>query len=71
MDEARMEETPYGRNPASEGRFVLNLGDALALRNEEKGGAVYPLEREDEPFTGLGVNVHVLRRGEPNGHYHS
>ena len=36
-DEARIEDTPYGRNPASEGWFVLNLGDALALRNEEKG----------------------------------
>jgi hypothetical protein len=56
MDEARMEETPYGRDPATEGRFVLvlNLGAALALRNEEKGGAVYPLEREDEPFTASG-----------------
>ncbi|HUJ55918.1 MAG TPA: cupin domain-containing protein [Gaiellaceae bacterium] len=71
MDEARIEETPYGRNPAEEGWFVLNLADALAVRNEAKGGAVYPLEPEGEPYTDLGVNVRVLWPGEPNGHYHS
>ena len=26
MDEAKLDETPYGRNPAEEGWFVLNLG---------------------------------------------
>jgi hypothetical protein len=36
MDEATIQETPYGRNPASEGWFVLNLADALSMRNEEK-----------------------------------
>lgn len=71
MKEAKLEETPYGRNPADEGWFVLNLGDALAVRNEEKGGATYPLEPEGGPFTGFGVNVQVLWPGEPNGLYHS
>jgi len=71
MKEARLDETPYGRNPAEEGWFVLNLGDALAVRNEEKGGATYPLEPEAGPFTGFGVNVQVLWPGEPNGYYHS
>ena len=33
-------DTPYGRHVTSEGWFVLNLADALALRNEEKGGAL-------------------------------
>ena len=71
MHEARLDETPYGRNPADEGWFVLNLGDALAVRNEQKGGATYPLEPEGGPFTGFGVNVQVLWPGEPNGLYHS
>jgi hypothetical protein len=45
MNEARIDETPYGRNPATEGWFVLNLGDALAVRNQDRGStAVYPLE---------------------------
>ena len=71
MDEATLQDTPYGRNPAGEGWFVLNLGDALAIRNEAKGGALYPLEPEGEPFTGFGVHVHVVWPGEPNALYHS
>jgi uncharacterized cupin superfamily protein len=71
MDEARIDDTPYGRNPAEEGWFVLNLADALAVRNEEKGGAMYPLEPQGGPFTDFGVNVHVVWPGEPSALYHS
>jgi uncharacterized cupin superfamily protein len=71
MDEAKVDETPYGLNPAEEGWFVLNLGDALAVRNEVKGGAMYPLEPQGGPFTGFGVNVHVIWPGEPSAMYHS
>ncbi len=71
VDEASSEETPYGRYVTSEGWFVLNLADALAVRNEEKGGAVYPLEPRVSPFRDFGVNVRVLRPGEPNALYHS
>jgi mannose-6-phosphate isomerase-like protein (cupin superfamily) len=71
MEEAKLQEMPYGRNPETDGWFVLNLGDALAVRNEEKGGATYPLEPEGGGFTDFGVNVHVLWPGEPNGLYHS
>jgi uncharacterized cupin superfamily protein len=71
MDEATLDDTPYGRNPAEEGWFVLNLADALALRNEAKGGAIYPLEPQGGPFTDFGVNVHVVWPGEPSALYHS
>lgn len=71
MDEATFDETPYGRNPAGEGWFVLNLGDALALRNEEKGGAIIPLEPRGGPFENFGVNVHVVWPGAPSALYHS
>jgi uncharacterized cupin superfamily protein len=71
MDEAKIDDTPYGRNPAEEGWFVLNLGDALAVRNEEKGGAMYPLEPQGQPYAGFGVNVHVVWPGEPSALYHS
>jgi uncharacterized cupin superfamily protein len=70
-DEAEMQDTPFGSNPASEGWFVVNLGEALAVRNEEKGGAVYPLEPEELAFPGFGVNVHVVWPGEPSAMYHS
>jgi uncharacterized cupin superfamily protein len=71
MNEAKLDETPYGRNPAEEGWFVLNLGDALAVRNEEKGGAIFPLEPQGGPFADFGVNVHVVWPGEPSALYHS
>ena len=69
--EASLVETPYGRYVTSEGWFVVNLGDTLAIRNEEKGGAVYPLEAREIPFGGLGVHVRVLWPGDPNALYHS
>jgi uncharacterized cupin superfamily protein len=71
VEEAGIEDTPYGRNPDSEGWFVLNLADALAMRNEAKGGAFYPLEPRGGPFTDFGVNVHVVWPGGPSALYHS
>jgi uncharacterized cupin superfamily protein len=71
VKEASSEETPYGRYITSEGWFVLNLADALAVRNEEKGGATFPLESRDARFRDFGVNVRVLWPGEPNALYHS
>jgi hypothetical protein len=63
VNEATLEETPYGRYVTSDGWFVLNLGDALAVRNEQKGGATYPLEAREHPFPDVGVRVTVLPPG--------
>jgi uncharacterized cupin superfamily protein len=71
VNEASSEETPYGRYITSDGWFVLNLADALAVKNEEKGGATYPLEPREHPFADVGVRVAVLPPGEPNALYHS
>jgi uncharacterized cupin superfamily protein len=71
VKEASSEETPYGRYITSGGWFVLNLGEALAVRNEEKGGAAYPLEPREQPFSDVGVRVRVLWPGDPNALYHS
>lgn len=71
VTEARSEETPYGRYITSDGWFVLNLGDALAVRNDEAGDAVYPLEAKAAPFQDFGVNVHVVWPGRPSALYHS
>src|SRR4029078_153647 len=84
--EASADETPYGRYIGSDGWFALhlpdaltvpdvcfalNLADAAAVRNEEKGGATYPLESRDHPFADVGVRVCVLWPGDPNALYHS
>src|SRR5207342_3025542 len=71
VNEARSEETPYGRYIASDGWFVHNLEDALAVRNEEKGGAMYPLEPREQPFGDVGAHVRVLWPADPNALYHS
>ncbi len=71
VNEASSTETPYGRYITSDGWFVLSLTDALAVRNEEKGGVVYPLESREQPFADFGVHIRVLWPGEPNAIYHS
>jgi uncharacterized cupin superfamily protein len=71
MTEADVQETPYGRYVVSDGWFVVNLGEALAVRNEEKGGATYPIESREHPFRDVGVRVTVLPPGQPNALYHS
>jgi uncharacterized cupin superfamily protein len=70
VNEASSEETPYGRYITSDGWFVLNLADSLAVRFE-KGGAMYPIEPQEAGFRDVGVRVRVLEPGEPNALYHS
>jgi uncharacterized cupin superfamily protein len=70
VKEARSEETPYGRYVTSDGWFVLNLEESLAVRWEEKG-ALYPLEPQETPFRDFGARVRVLWPGEPNAVYHA
>ncbi len=71
VNEASSTDTPYGRYITSDGWFVLNLGDALAVRNAEKGGVAYPVESQEHPFQSLGVHLRVLSPGDPNALYHS
>ena len=71
MNEATAAETPYGRYITSDGWFVLNLDQALAVSNDEKGGASFPLEPREHPFRDFGAHVIILRAGQPNALYHS
>jgi uncharacterized cupin superfamily protein len=74
VDEARLEESGSGLAPTSEGWFVLNVGDAYWLTSEggEKrpSGAECPFETPYAEFKELGIRIHVLAPGEPNGLYH-
>lgn len=71
MNEATSADTPYGRYITSEGWFVLNLDQALAVSNEQKGGASFPLEPREHPFSDFGAHVTILSPGQPNALYHS
>jgi uncharacterized cupin superfamily protein len=70
VEEARSEETPYGRYITSDGWFVLNLADSLAVRFETTG-AMYPFESQETPFRDFGARVRVLWPGQPNALYHA
>ncbi len=71
MGEASAADTPYGRYITSEGWFVVNLGDTLAVHNSEKGGTSYPIESEEHPFADFGVHLKVIEPGVPSALYHS
>jgi uncharacterized cupin superfamily protein len=68
--EAKLEQTENGTVVASDGWFVVNLGDVAWERNE-KGGEYSNVEPKDGRFDQYGIGVHVLRPGQPNGLYHA
>jgi uncharacterized cupin superfamily protein len=81
VPEASLVDTGRGLAPQGEGWFVLNVRDAVWLRNEqfgartsfETGGRVsreLP-ELEQQPFRQVGVTVYVLPPGKPSTLYHA
>lgn len=69
MHEARIDETPDGRVPADDGWWILNL-DEIAWDQVAGSGRWCAFEAPDAPSSTLGIGVHVLAPGEPNGKYH-
>lgn len=72
MDEARIKDTEQGRLPAGDGWFILNLGEMPWETVPGFGvarGFDWATGSEDVP--GVGVHIHVLQPGEPNGYYHA
>jgi uncharacterized cupin superfamily protein len=69
VPEAPLEEGEHGLVLAGEGWFVLNARDARWFDGEL--GAFLPFEGEDARFEELGMNLAVLRPGEPGAMYHA
>jgi uncharacterized cupin superfamily protein len=69
LPEAPLESTEAGLVPAGDGWFVLNARDARWFDGEM--GAFLPFEGEDTRFEQLGMNLAVLRPGEPGAMYHA
>jgi len=69
-EEARLEETPSGLAPASDGWFVVNVGDT-AWMSHPTFGAACRFESPEAPFSSYGMNIRVLQPGQPNALYHS
>lgn len=76
MPEARLEDSGSGLAPTSDGWFVVNVRDAMWLTSETAGplqpsGAECSFESPFAEFEQLGIRLHVLPQGEPNGLYHA
>ena len=74
MPEALLEDSGSGLAPAGDGWFVVNVRDAqwLTSENGEKqpSGSECAFESQGFWFRQLGIRLHVLEPGEPNGLYH-
>jgi uncharacterized cupin superfamily protein len=70
VEEARLEETPSGLAPATDGWFVVNVRDAAWVKHETFGAGCR-FEVRETPFPQLGINLRVLRPGRSNALYHA
>jgi uncharacterized cupin superfamily protein len=75
VQEAPLEDLGEGLAPMGDGWFVVNLGVAQWRTSEggakRSSGAECDFESPVVQFDELGVRIHVLEPGEPNGLYHS
>jgi len=74
MPEARLEDAGSGLRPVTDGWFVVNVRDAQWLTSEggerKPSGSECPFEGPGGEFQQVGIRLHVLPPGEPNGLYH-
>ena len=69
VPEAPLERTEHGTFPYGEGWFVVNARDTQWFESEGLGFYA-PFEGENSIFGELGINLSLLRPGEPSGMYH-
>jgi uncharacterized cupin superfamily protein len=70
IEEARLEETESGLEPAGEGWFVVNVGDARWGTHEAFGAACRFEGGPGASFHDVGFNLRVLEPGQSNCLYH-
>jgi uncharacterized cupin superfamily protein len=68
-EEARLEQAESGLKPASDGWFVVNVGEAAWYEHEAFGSGA-SFESREFPFKELGININVLKPGQPLCLYH-
>lgn len=75
MREAPLEDKGSGLAPVGDGWFAVNVRDAQWLSSEggegRPSGSECSFESGAAEFGQLGIRLHVLPPGEPNGLYHS
>jgi uncharacterized cupin superfamily protein len=75
VHKAQLEDAGSGLRPVSAGWFVVNVRDAQWLTSEDgekrPSGSECSFEGPNAEFSQLGVRLHVLPPGQPNGLYHT
>ena len=69
-EEARLEETPAGLTPVSEGWFVVNVADTAWVTHHAFGAGCVFENRQGLEFPELGINISVIEPGQPLCLYH-
>ena len=69
-NEAQLEETEAGLRPTSDGWFVVNVRDTFWMTHHAFGSGCVFENGEAAPFPELGINISVIRPGEPICLYH-
>ncbi len=69
-EEAQLQKTPSGLEPAGEGWFVVNVRDTAWMTHDAFGSGCVFESRQNAPFPELGINIGVLRPGQPACLYH-
>lgn len=70
VPEAPLERTEHGAFPYEDGWFVVNARDAQWFDSDGLGFYA-PFEGENATFGELGINLNILRPGEPSCMYHA
>jgi uncharacterized cupin superfamily protein len=70
MNEARIDDTEYGRVPADDGWWILNAAE-MAWDTVPGGGTWCAFESPHARSETLGIGFHVLPPGETPGMYHA
>jgi uncharacterized cupin superfamily protein len=68
--EARIDDTPTGKQPADDGWWILNL-EQIGWSTLAGGGTWCEFESPQARSRELGIGVHVLNPGEAPGKYHA
>jgi uncharacterized cupin superfamily protein len=69
-EEAKLQETPAGLEPAGEGWFVVNVGDTAWGTHDAFGSGCVFESRDNAPFPEVGINISVVQPGQPLCLYH-
>ena len=70
VPEAPLEQSEHGTFPVGDGWFVVNVREAQWFESDGLGFYA-PFEGENAPFGELGINLNILRPGEPSCMYHA